>query len=139
MLRDAPLGLEIFLLKRHGLSDVLGGAYVFPGGKLDREDVRLVTRLDQPLAVLHAALGEPQLSEAEAAALYVAAIREAFEETGVLYAATSGGEWASMRQGHRFADMLELVDATLATTCLVPWSRWITPAASVLARKHFDV
>ena len=38
MLRDAPGGLEVFLIKRHGLSDVLGGAFVFPGGKLDDED-----------------------------------------------------------------------------------------------------
>ena len=35
MLRDGEAGLEVFLLKRHGLSDVLGGAYVFPGGKVD--------------------------------------------------------------------------------------------------------
>ena len=35
LLRDTPQGLEVFLVKRHGLSDVLGGAYVFPGGKLD--------------------------------------------------------------------------------------------------------
>lgn len=141
MLRDAPTGLEVLLLKRHGLSDVLGGAYVFPGGKLDREDADLAGRLDQPLAVLHAALGEPHLSEAQAAALYVAAIREAFEEVGVLYAANGGqarSEWMSMRRGHRFVDVLDVVDARLATACLAPWSRWITPAASVLARKHFD-
>ena len=35
MLRDMPTGLEVFLMKRHSLSDVLGGAYVFPGGKVD--------------------------------------------------------------------------------------------------------
>lgn len=38
LLRDAPQGLEIFMLKRHGASDVLGGAYVFPGGKIDAAD-----------------------------------------------------------------------------------------------------
>ena len=38
LLRDGHAGLEVFLIKRHGLSDVLGGAYVFPGGKLDPED-----------------------------------------------------------------------------------------------------
>ena len=32
MLRDGCNGLEVFLVKRHGRSDVLGGAYVFPGG-----------------------------------------------------------------------------------------------------------
>ena len=41
MLRDGPAGLEVFLLKRHGLSDVLGGAYVFPGGKVDLDDAKL--------------------------------------------------------------------------------------------------
>ena len=38
LLRDGAQGLEVFLVKRHGLSDVLGGAYVFPGGKLDAAD-----------------------------------------------------------------------------------------------------
>ena len=142
MLRDAPLGLEVLLLQRHGLSDVLGGAYVFPGGKLDRDDVELIGRLDQPLAVLHAALCEPRLSQAQAGALYVAAIREAFEEVGVLYAVADDraewGAWAPMRQRRRFVEVLDRVGAPLTTACLVPWSRWITPATSVLARKHFD-
>ena len=39
LLRDAPQkGLEVFLLRRHTASAVLGGAYVFPGGKLDAAD-----------------------------------------------------------------------------------------------------
>ena len=46
LLRDGAAGMEVFLVKRHGLSDVLGGAHVFPGGKVDREDVELVARLD---------------------------------------------------------------------------------------------
>src|SRR4051794_39013803 len=95
LLRDAPGGLEVFLLERNGLSDVLGGAYVFPGGKLDREDVQLVPRLEQPAAVLHAALGEPGLAETHAAALYVAAIRELFEEAGVLFARVPDGARAA--------------------------------------------
>src|SRR5437764_1116697 len=47
MLRDGPGGIEVFLVERHGLSEVHGGAYVFPGGKLDAHDADLVTRLDQ--------------------------------------------------------------------------------------------
>lgn len=86
MLRDGPGGLEVFLLKRHGLSDVLGGAHVFPGGKVDEDDALLAVHLDAPGHVLHAALNEPQLDELAAAALHVAALREAFEETGVLFA-----------------------------------------------------
>src|SRR5947207_8424012 len=83
MLRDGGAGLEVFLLKRHGLSDVLGGAYVFPGGKVDAQDA-MHARLDRGAAELQAALHEPQLAPAEAAAIFVAALRETLEETGVL-------------------------------------------------------
>jgi 8-oxo-dGTP pyrophosphatase MutT (NUDIX family) len=141
MLRDVPAGLQVFLLKRHGLSDVHGGAYVFPGGKLDQQDLPLVDRLDQPAAALHAALGEPALDERQAAALYVAGIREVMEEAGVLFAAWEPGMPAVQdlrAAGHGLAAMLQLLKLPLAPAWLVPWSRWITPVASVRARKHFD-
>ena len=142
MLRDGPHGLEVFLLKRHGLSDVLGDAYVFPGGKMEGHDADLVDRLDQPLAALHVALGEPELSETQAAALYVAAIREVFEESGVLFGALDGARaraaWASIRQERRFDEVESLLDVPLAAAGLAPWSRWITPVASVRMRKRFD-
>ena len=38
LLRDGDGGLEVFLMKRAAQSDVLGGAYVFPGGKVDKAD-----------------------------------------------------------------------------------------------------
>ena len=86
MLRDTPEGLEVFLLKRHGNSDVLGGAYVFPGGKVDPADAHMAGHLDQAPTDLHAALGEAELDLPAAMGLYVAALREAFEESGVLFA-----------------------------------------------------
>ena len=86
MLRDGALGLEVFLVKRHGLSDVLGGAYVFPGGKLDAADLLLGAHLDQSAEDLHSALGEPGTPPDTALGLYVAALREAFEESGILFA-----------------------------------------------------
>jgi 8-oxo-dGTP pyrophosphatase MutT (NUDIX family) len=141
MLRDAPAGLQVFLLKRHGLSDVHGGAYVFPGGKLDREDLPLVDRLDQPAAALHAALGEPDLDARQAAALYVAGIREVMEEAGVLFAPWAPGMLAVQdlrRAGLGLAAMLQVLKLPLAPGLLAPWSRWITPVASLRARKHFD-
>ena len=63
MLRDAPQGIEVFLLKRHGSSDVLGGAYVFPGGKLDPRDAEPGVRrlLDRDAAELHAGLGDDDI------------------------------------------------------------------------------
>jgi 8-oxo-dGTP pyrophosphatase MutT (NUDIX family) len=112
MLRDGEAGLEVFMLERHGLSDVLGGAYVFPGGKVDAldSDEAALSRLDRTLQQLHAALHEPLLSPVEAAALFAAALRETFEEAGV----------------------------QLAASDLVPWSRWITPVIGGVVRKRFD-
>ena len=112
MLRDASQGMEVFLLKRHGLSDVLGGAYVFPGGKVDPGDAgdAVLAKLDRTPHELHAHLHEPELSPGQAAAIFAAALRETFEEAGV----------------------------RLAVRDLVPWSRWITPAVGGVVRKRFD-
>ena len=112
LLRDGPLGLEVFLMRRAQQSDVLGGAYVFPGGKVDGADIDLArsAHLQPHHAALSAKLGEPGLAEDSAASLYVAAAREAFEECGV-----------------------RLVPETL-----LPWSRWITPRQASLMNKRFD-
>jgi 8-oxo-dGTP pyrophosphatase MutT (NUDIX family) len=142
LLRDGPGGLEVFLLRRHGQSDVLGGAYVFPGGKLDREDAEWADRLDRTPAQLHALLAEPELGEGEAAGLFVAAIREVFEETGVLYADVAPEQaraaWAALRAGPRFDELLGPMGLTLTASALQPWSRWITPTLSSVVRKRFD-
>jgi 8-oxo-dGTP pyrophosphatase MutT (NUDIX family) len=142
LLRDRPEGLEVFLLRRHGASEVLGGAYVFPGGKLDREDAGWAGRLDRTPAELHALLGEPELQPEEAAGLFVAAIREVFEESGLLFADLSPEAareaWAALRAGPRFDELLAPLGATLHPSALQPWSRWITPTMSSVVRKRFD-
>jgi len=142
MLRDGAAGLEVFLLQRHGLSDVLGGAYVFAGGKVDREDVELEARLDLPADTLQASLGEPALEGQQASGLFVAAIREAFEETGVLYAradaAAARQAWARLREGMQFAELAQQLQLRLHASALVPWSRWITPIVGGVVRKRFD-
>jgi 8-oxo-dGTP pyrophosphatase MutT (NUDIX family) len=145
MLRDGAAGLEVFLLKRHGLSDVLGGAYVFPGGKVDHDDAQLDMQryLEGDACALHAALNEPQLNELEACALYVAALREAFEETGVLYAQGAGAlesarAWELLREGRAFDEVLASMSLRLQAGSLQPWSRWITPKVGGVIRKRFD-
>lgn len=146
LLRDAPPGLEVFLMKRHGLSDVLGGAYVFPGGKVDAADAELdmASHADQPAAALHAALGEADIDEVTACALHVAALREAFEESGVLFAqcATSAQPSAQaaalLRQGHGFNAVLAQMALRLQTLAILPWSRWITPVRPSVMNKRFD-
>jgi 8-oxo-dGTP pyrophosphatase MutT (NUDIX family) len=145
ILRDSPRGIEVFLVRRHGLSEVLGGAYVFPGGKLDGSDLLLdpSAHLDQPDSLLHATLAEPQLAAAQARGLYVAALREAFEECGVLFAlqarAAHGLQLAEqLRAGHAFNDVLGALGLRLQTQAVLPWSRWITPNTPAVSRKRFD-
>lgn len=142
MLRDGTRGLEVFLLRRHGLSDVLGGAYVFPGGKVDVDDAQWLDRLDVAPEHLHQRLAEPELAVADAAALFVAAVREAFEETGALFAdvapAFAAEAWRRLREGPRFGELFEGAPLTLAVSRLVPWSRWVTPIVGGVVRKRFD-
>ena len=145
LLRDAPQGLEVFLVKRHGLSDVLGGAYVFPGGKLDDSDAQLAEQahLDQSSDAMHAALGEPEATPAQAKGLYVAALREAFEESGVLFADHADAVKTQeamrlMREGMPFNQILTALSLRLSTRVLAPWSRWITPKMASVSTKRFD-
>ncbi len=148
LLRDGAPGLEVFLMQRHGLSDVLGGAYVFPGGKLDAADAELdvAQYLDQDASALHRALGEPDLDPQGAAALYVAALREAFEESGVLLARHAHSARsvdvaqarALLREGHAFDEVLALLQLRLQTQQILPWSRWVTPRVPSVSSKRFD-
>ncbi|MFD1711786.1 NUDIX hydrolase [Ottowia sp. GY511] len=148
MLRDGAAGLEVLLMRRHTDSAVLGGAYVFPGGKVDKEDTApdLLARLDRDPAELHARLGEPGLTPAQAAGLYVAAAREAAEESGLLYLQLGDAEVATrsaeacerLRTGTTFGALLAEREARLDTDALAPWSRWITPRRPSVMNKRFD-
>lgn len=142
MLRDAPHGLEVFLVKRHGLSDVLGGAYVFPGGKLDANDALLdpLAHLDQDPTALHAALGEPGTAPSTATGLYVAALREAFEESRVLFTHDIATARAALLHdaAKPFNQLLAELQVRLQTRNVLPWSRWITPRMPSVTNKRFD-
>lgn len=138
-------GLEVFLVRRHSKSAVLGGAYVFPGGKVDTADRQIdaATHFDAAPSELHAALGEPGLDVGAAASIYVAAVREAFEECGVLLAHGVAEQdvldaVAQERSGERtFAELLAHHRLRLSTRLIVPWSRWITPTVSIVSQR-FD-
>ncbi len=145
LLRDADAGLEVFMIKRSGLSDVLGDAYVFPGGKVDSNDASegVLGRLDTPVEHLHRALGEPEIDTATAAGLFVAALRETFEEAGLLLSPgitdpRMREATAAAREGLSFADVLDRFGLELAVSGLAPWSRWITPKMPSVMRKRFD-
>lgn len=145
LVRDGRGGPEVLLLKRHGLSDVLGEAHVFPGGKVDPGDISdaALGLLEEPPAELCHRLGEPDCGDRLAAALFVAAIREAVEESSILMAvdpqpATCEAALAQLRSGTPFLSVLENLGITLATSQLAPWSRWVTPDSPQLQVKRFD-
>ena len=148
LLRDSADGLQVLLMRRHQASKVLGGAYVFPGGKLDAEDhhPELIARLGQSPAHLQQRLNEPDLAPERAAALFMAAAREAFEESGVLLGQSAAGANAAqvsalqqaLAQGQSWGAALQSLALQVKAEALVPWSRWITPRQASVTNKRFD-
>lgn len=140
LLREAPAGFEVFMVKRSGLSDVLGEAHVFPGGKIDAADAapETLARVDGLELLDTAALGE-DLPRERAAGMFVAAARETFEEAGVLLTRAWRGDLADARNRLNaktpFAVVLAGIDARVDAAALTPWVRWVTPP--ILARR-FD-
>ncbi|MAQ15180.1 MAG: NUDIX hydrolase [Sandaracinus sp.] len=127
-------GFEIFMVRRHGKSGFMAGAHVFPGGKLDDEDASAAL-LDRCAGVSASEAAE-RLDEADgrrALALHVAAIRETFEEAGVLVAdGCDAVELAEARAAlhagtFSFEQFVVDADLTLRVDRLVPQARWITP------------
>jgi glyoxylase-like metal-dependent hydrolase (beta-lactamase superfamily II)/8-oxo-dGTP pyrophosphatase MutT (NUDIX family) len=123
LLRDGPDGPEVLMLQRTKDAVFLGGAYVFPGGALDAadSDARIAKRV----------LG---LKNPEAMPYYVAAIRECFEEAGILLACDRDGRQAdAARAGSlmkfrkdSFLAMLEAEDLYLPAGELAFVGHWIT-------------
>jgi glyoxylase-like metal-dependent hydrolase (beta-lactamase superfamily II)/8-oxo-dGTP pyrophosphatase MutT (NUDIX family) len=133
LLRAAPGGPEVLLLQRTQAAAFLGGAYVFPGGALDAADgeprvLRRVLGLDEATASARLAL------EHGALAYWVAAVRECFEEAGILIAAEANGAplpagraAALMRYRHHdFIEMLEAENLYLPADRLAYYGHWIT-------------
>lgn len=140
LVRDGDAGLEVFMVVRHHQIDFASGALVFPGGKLDDGDKAPGIR----------ARCDGAAPDDGALALQVAAIREAFEECGVLLARPKGSSdfvsaarlaelepWRDHLHKGR-VDMLAFLeehDLHLACDTLVPFAHWITPA---MMPKRFD-
>ena len=145
LLRDSDQGLQVLLLRRHQASRVLGGAYVFPGGKLDAEDhaPQVLQSLSETPERLHQRLHEAAIEPARAAGLFMAALREAFEECGVLAGQDHAGPALAaqlrkqMAQGSWHQSLRE-GQLQLRTDLLLPWSRWITPRQPSVTNKRFD-
>ncbi len=138
LLRDGPTGLEVFMVVRHHQIDFASGALVFPGGKVDPQDgdARVLARL-----------GGWAPPSAEQALLRAAAIREAFEESGILLARHGDGSappagdalerWRAGLNDRSLGlgDVLADADLQLACDDLAHFSHWITPE---FMPKRFD-
>ncbi|MFO0617778.1 MAG: hypothetical protein U0414_34625 [Polyangiaceae bacterium] len=136
VLRDTPSGPEVYCVQRHAKSPFLGGAIVFPGGKVDADDAALADELTTG-APLHAAAWTTGTLSVRA--LAIAAARELVEEAG-LFPGDVPTEVARALQdrlrGHEPLDAaLRAVRATIDLTRFVPFGRWVTPAAEA---RRFD-
>ncbi|MGE4046991.1 MAG: hypothetical protein AB7F35_19170 [Acetobacteraceae bacterium] len=136
LLRDGPDGLEVFMVVRHHAIDFASGALVFPGGRV--EDA------DHAVAAEAGLCPNPDGVDAAALAFRVAAIRETFEECGVLLARPTGSATVvdadrllGVEQAHRaalnagtvdFATVLRHHDLLAAPDLLVHFAHWITPS-----------
>jgi 8-oxo-dGTP pyrophosphatase MutT (NUDIX family) len=134
-------GTEVYLLRRRRSMAFAPGAYVFPGGSVDDSDtVGGHGWAGPPAGQFASAVGLPA---AGTEALIRAAVRETFEECGVLLAGrsaeaalddTSGEDWEADRQALAgksisLAELLIRRGLMLRSDLMTPWSRWITPEA----------
>ena len=144
LLRDSVAReIEVFMMVRHYEIDFNSGALVFPGGSVDKGDKEIIARRE-----LYS--GGEGLDEATLA-FRIAAIRETFEESGILLARPRGSTTlvdarraGEIETAHRaalcesktsFLSVLTETGMVLALDELVPYAHWITPEGMP---KRFD-
>lgn len=158
LLRDGPPDaqghqLEVLLQRRADSMAALGGMHVFPGGKVDPQDHAMAASADMldifPGTPAGPAPGIVPVTEAHSLAVWqVAALRELFEEAGVLLAVDGQGEWpaaamlpilrAQVLAGADWPSLLRTHGLRWCTAALVPFTRWITPLQPAIGRHRFD-
>ena len=147
-------GFEVFLMRRHRKQAFMAGAFVYPGGRLEGADC-------DPALAAHAGgltpeaarlnLGEPDTDPFTALGLYFAAVRETFEESGVLLAERGAGESATgsggdenLLSGYRrevhqgrltLLELAQKEDLVYSLGRLRPYAHWITPE---IESRRFD-
>jgi 8-oxo-dGTP pyrophosphatase MutT (NUDIX family) len=146
LLRDSAATrgeIEVFMMVRHYEIDFNSGALVFPGGSVDKNDQEIIARPE-----LYS--GGDGL-DANDLSFRIAAIRETFEESGILLARPKGSkalvdanQAAGIEAAHRaalcegkttFPEVLTQTGMRLALDELVPYAHWITPEGMP---KRFD-
>lgn len=144
LVRDGASGLEVFMLRRNPKSIFVGGAFVFPGGAVDDAD-----RYDPDLETVVTGLSDEMASarlgiETGGLAFWVAAIRECFEEAGLLLANNGTNQTLRLEEPNmvskfsqyrlavdsgatRLVDVCKAEELSLACDEIHYFSHWITP------------
>ena len=141
-------GVEAFLLRRTAALEFAPGACVFPGGSVDERDADPAIAEEGWVGPAPADLGHLLgISAERAQALVCAAVRETFEESGVLLAEPAPGapvpdsevlaedQHALLRGSLSLGELLHRRRLVLRADLLTPWTRWITPE---VAPRRFD-
>jgi 8-oxo-dGTP pyrophosphatase MutT (NUDIX family) len=148
LVRNGAAGLEMFMVRRHARSPAFASAYVFPGGTVRDDDRQLPVQDGAALAETLSGRSDTPVAPPEASALYSCAVRELFEEAGVLLVRGADGgllevdpaDTARQERLESMRLMLQAGELTLARLLaeqgwqpafdrLVPFSHWITPRA----------
>jgi 8-oxo-dGTP pyrophosphatase MutT (NUDIX family) len=146
LVRDAPGGFEVLMMQRNFKSVFMPGMHVFPGGAVDRHDssddiAALCTGLDDAVASRKLGIAGGGL------AYWVAAIRESFEEAGILLACNDQGEIVTLDDAvraerfhayrsrvehgeHPLSEMLKDEGLRLPLQQITYFSHWITPVGA---------
>ena len=144
---SASAGWKLFLVRRHQKQSFMAGAYVFPGGQVEKSDKSpaLESYIKKnpdfkPARILQ----ENELPEKDALGFFIAAIRETFEEVGILLGGSPSGDFISFHdkdvraQYNEYRRRLYASEITLSEIAreegilffpevLVPYAHWITP------------
>lgn len=139
LLRDTPDGPAVHMLRRKASMAFAGGAYAYPGGGVDPRDEEHLVGWAGPDrdAWADRLATDPRTAQA----IVCGAVRETFEEAGVLLAGetpdtvvgdTTGDDWEADREALvarelSFADFLDRRGLLLRSDLLGAWARWITP------------
>ena len=157
LIRESPSAnpFEVLLMRRHARQSFMAKAFVYPGGQLDNADC------DPELAAVAGnmtaeaakeSLNETDISHAKALGLFFTAVRETFEESGILLARLTSGrqlDFVDKETRQRFAryramilqqemtlkDLAEKENLVFRLNDLIPYARWVTP---VVEKKRFD-
>ena|SRR5205085_8075442 len=152
-LRDTADGPQVFMVRRDSRLGFLGGAHVFPGGAVDAADC------EPPLLSITSGFDNAGLLErlhtdsVRARGLLIAAVRELFEESGILLARATGGDWVDLdeaaprterlvagrrelsNRGGNFGALIAGEELRIDVSGLRFFAHWITPDRE---KKRFD-